>query len=133
MKIWRCLSELNLPKRKSGKPKTKNENIKFNDYDNKLNSSIDLKNLLPKIESYLKKVARKGGKEMKTLETKRWEWEVFSILDNERWKIRYWKLDEGFWNDEDEDIEEGEDAVPDWRWYCVDNKNERQRQYWRCQ
>ena len=125
------LSELKSTERKSGKPKDQNENIKFNDYDNKVKTLQFDKRAAPQDRVLSEKeLLEKEEEEMKALEKQR-ELRMRGIfnLDNEdEERLDIEKLDEGFWNDEDEDIEEGEDAdVPDSEDDIVfdDNKNEK--------
>lgn len=111
------LSELKSTERKAGKPKDENENIKFNDYDNKVKTLQFDKRAAPQDRVLSEKELQdKEEEEKKELEKQR-ELRMRGIfnLDNEdEERLDIEKLDEGFWNDEDEDVQEGEDAdVPD--------------------
>lgn len=111
------LSELKTTERKAGKPKEQNENIIFNDYDNKVKTLQFDKRAAPQDRVLTEQeLLEKEEEEMKELEKQR-ELRMRGIfnLDNEdEERLDIEKLDEGFWNDEDEDVEEGEDAdVPD--------------------
>lgn len=111
------LSELKSTERKAGKQKEENDNIKFNDYDNKVKTLQFDKRAAPQDRVLSEKELQdKEEEEKKELERQR-ELRMRGIfnLDNEdEERLDIEKLDEGFWNDEDEDVQEGEDAdVPD--------------------